>query len=305
MSIENQQGEQKTEGILIPFSDDDVVKEGGDNDPDPNESGITEDVRKERNRRRGERIGARLRAGEEAQALATTLQQENRQLADRLARLEGAHVQLASQRQGPPVDPYETKLQEIESRRDVQISAMEAEIKTGRYTEERQKHYKQVGEQLDRERVDTMVERRMAAHQPQVAAHVQTTVAQNQWRMQYPEIYSNPRAEAWASARRQQLLAEGKPDSVETIHEAIGDAKRHFKLGAQPRESSPSERSRLSGHPATGGSANAGPKKGDGIVMTRELQRIARAAYSHLKPEEADKKWAQTTGKKMREKGEL
>jgi hypothetical protein len=117
----------------------------------------------------------------------------------------------------------------------------------------------------------------------------------------------NQRALAWANSRNQMLIAEGKPATVETIHESIQEARAKFKIGPQPtpREVSASERSRFSGHSAAGVSSSAGPKKGDGIVMTRELQRIARAAHPHLKPEEADKHWARTTGKKMRDKGEL
>ncbi len=305
------QTDDAQKGVLIPFSDDVDETASVERDEDPDEPGISPDVKKERNKRRGERIGQRLRAGEEAQQKVGTLEQQNRELAERLARLEGAHVQLASQgiNQTQRPDVYEAKLQEIERRRDLELRTADQEIKDGKWNPDRAAHYKKLGDELDQQRIDTLVERRMAQQQPQVQAAVQTSVAQNMWQTQYPEMYepANQRALAWASARNTQLIAEGKPATVDTIHEAMRESRQKFKIGPQtpPREVSRSEQSRFSGHPATGTSNTAGPKPQGGIVMTRELQRIARAAHPNLKPEEADKKWAQTTGKKMRERGEL
>ncbi len=292
----------QTEGTMIPFSDDEEASADGDDDPD--EPGLAPDVKKARNKRRGERIGERLRAGEQAKVDAAAARQENAELRDRLARLEGAHVQLASQGATPQVDPIEKRLAEIETERDAQIAAAEAEVLAKKYTVERAAHYKAIGEKLDRERVDLLVEKKLVGRDSQLRAAVQTTVAQNQWQMQYPEIYGNPRALAWATSKHQMELAEGKQQSTELIHQVMAETKKRFNMAPKEKPSA-SLRSKFSGHPASGASTEAGPAAKGGIVMTKELSRIARAAYPGLPKAEAEKKWAQKTGKRMREAGEL
>jgi len=304
MAIGRENTEQPPQGVLIPFSDDDE-RQSAEADEDPDEPGLTDDVRRTRRARRSERTSARLKAGEEAQALAVRLENENRQLANRLARLEGAHIQLANQSATPPVDPYEARLKQIEDRRDFELRQAQAEVKAGTYTPERDAHFKKLGDDLDRERVDILFEKKMAQRDPQLLAQVQSTVAQNQWQMQYPDVYSNDRARAWAFSRKNMLVAEGKQDSVQLNHDVLREAQEKFNLTPKEKPSQ-SLRSKLSGHPASGASTEAGPgTKGGGIVMTKELSRIARARFPGLKGPEADKKWAQTIGKRMREKGEL
>lgn len=293
--------EETNVGNLIPFSDDEEARVAPEGEEDPDEPGLTEDVRKTRRQKRAERLSARLREGEEAKRDAAELR-------ERLARLEGAHLQLSAQtraNQAPPVDPYETKLGEIERERKRLLAEAEREIKEGKYTPDRVKHYEELGDKLDRDRVDTMVERRLAAQAPQIQAAVQTTVAANQWQMAYPDVHSNPRALAWAQSKHQMELAEGKAPSTELIHQVYKETQERFGM-VKKAPPTKSERSKFSGSPSHGSSTEAGPARSkDGIVMTRELSRLARARYPKMKPEEADKLWAQTTGRKMRERGEL
>lgn len=293
--------EETNVGNLIPFSDDEEARVAPEGEEDPDEPGLTEDVRKTRRQKRGERIAAQLREGREAK-------EEAKELRERLARLEGAHLQLSQQTQAnrpPPVDPYEQKLQELERERDRELAAADAEIKSGKYTQERADYYKRRGDEIDRERIRTIYQQENAAQAPRIQAAVQTTVAANQWQMLYPDVHSNQRALAWAQSKHQMELAEGKAPSTELIHQVYKETQERFGM-VKKAPPTKSERSKFSGSPSHGSSTEAGPARSkDGIVMTRELSRLARARYPKMKPEEADKLWAQTTGKKMRERGEL
>jgi hypothetical protein len=297
----------KGEDTVIPFSDD-VEEQQADaagDDPDPDEPGITEDVKKSRRARRAERLRERLQKGEEAQRQAEELRRQIEEMRANQARLEGlVQGRLSAQPQTPQLDPYQQKLQQIEEQREMYRLQAAQEIEEKRWTPERKAYYNQIGDRLDQERVNTLVQRQLAQQLPQLQAQVQTTVAANTWASRYPDVHTNERALRWAKSKYELEIAEGKPPTQETIERVYEETRAKFQTGPKPKPSA-NERALFEGIPTQGNQKSAGPAKGSGIKMTPELKRIARAAYPGMDPEQAYKKWVQTTGKKLREDGIL
>lgn len=79
----------------------------------------------------------------------------------------------------------------------------------------------------------------------------------------------------------------------------MAETINQFKLGSKPPPTQ-TDRSRMSGIPSAGG--GGGKSSSGGVAMTPEFRRMARAAYPDLSDAEAEKKWVNTTGKRLRER---
>lgn len=96
---------------------------------------------------------------------------------------------------------------------------------------------------------------------------------------------------------KRMVWAENRPDTPDTMNEALAETRKYLKLGKSPSPSD-SLKSRLTGAPRGGATSKEAPKS---FPMTKEYKRLARAAYPHLSEDKAFQRWVQTTGRKLLE----
>jgi hypothetical protein len=288
--------------IQVPFSDDESAAASNDNaadllDDDKPASSPEEHI--SRKQKRQERIKRLLDEGKQSKEELGRLRSEQDGLKGELERLKGYVAANENARRPAPHDdgrdPYESRLDAVYERQSSAYQAAQAEIKSGTFDEARSKHYERIAREIESEKSAIHAERVLATREPARRAEQ----AQQVWVQKYPEVYGNPSAYQFAEAtfRRRQALGEAATNQL--VDEIMGETMAQFRLGPK-RAPSASERSRLSGLPASGGGGSSGG--GSSIAMTPALRRMAAAAYSELPEHEAVKKWADTTGKRLREK---
>ena len=281
------------DAINVPFSDD----EKEDLALDEDKPGESPEERKARRERRQERLQTKLREGKAAKEELERERAEKQELRERLARLEGAVA--ATARQQPAndgKDPFEAELDAIYAEQQSAYQAAQAELAAGngKMPPERVKHYERLARDIDTRRSRVHARREIALTEPVR----QRQTARQQWEAKYPDVYGNERAYEYAEGRFKQRRALGDQITAATVDEIMEETRVQFKLGAKPAPSV-SERARLSGT-ASSGSGGGGGK--EPITLSREVRKIALAAYDDLPEEEAIKRWTAKTGKRMRER---
>lgn len=278
--------------ITVPFSDDQSEEDLVNDEDKPEES---PEERKTRKERRQARLQGKLQDGKRAAEDLAAERASSAELRERLARLEGA----VSMQQRPPAndtkDPFEAELDSIYAEQQNAYQAAQAEIKAGTFNADRQRYYETVARSIETRKSGVHTRREMARTEPVR----QQNQAQQVWMQKYPEVYGNQRAFAYAQGRYQSRMALGEAITNSVVDEIMEEAKTQFKLGSKPAPTQ-TERSRLSGVASSGG---GGGSKGDtGITLSKEMRRMAIAAYPNVSEDDAVKKWASKTGKKLREK---
>lgn len=287
--------------IETPFSDDEIEKPDAAEDEDaPGLSPVERATRKER---RTLRIKQKLDEGKQAKEELAKERQEKQQLAERLARLEGVVSTQQRLTQPAPVDPYQARLQAIRERQAREYNQLQAEIKAGTYTPEREKYYAQVSAEIEDEKGAVYTERALATRVPVI----KQDVARQKWEDKYPQVYGNQQAYEFADAtfRRRKALGEAVTENL--VDEIMTETINTLKLPGAKRGPTDNERARLSGRPSSGGGGGNGGPTG-GIQMTKELRRMAIAAYAGelgsdgkpLTEEQAVRKWVDGPGKTLR-----
>lgn len=279
------------DAINVPFSDDEKDEDLALEEDKPGES---PEERKTRRQKRQERLQLKLQEGKAAKEELEREKAEKQELRERLARLEGA---VSAQRQpaaNDTRDPYEAELDAIYAEQQSAYVAAQAEIAAGKMTPERTKHYERIARDIDTRRARVNARREIAMTEP----IRQQQTAQQQWVNKYPEVYGNERAFAYAQGRYQTRRALGEAITNDVVDEIMQETRAQFKLGGKPAPTA-SERARLSGTASSGNSGGGGKEP---ITLSRDVRKIAVAAYDHLPEEEAIKRWTQKTGKRMRER---
>lgn len=114
--------------------------------------------------------------------------------------------------------------------------------------------------------------------------------AEHDWLNDDAHVKARQSAGHYASA----LIAQGKPDNLQTYREACAMAAQAFKIGGRQAPTS-GQRARYTGVPSrSGDSENDGREV---VRMGRHEESMAEAAYAHLPPEEAHKAWARDVGR--------
>jgi hypothetical protein len=280
--------------VSVPFSDDnDESVRDEELITDEDKPGESPEERKTRRQKRQERLQLKLQKGKAAEEELERERAEKQELRERLARLEGAVI--ATQRPANDAkDPYEAELDAIYAEQQSQYAAAQAELKAGggNMPADRVKHYERIGRDIETRRARVHARREIAMTEP----IRQQSQAQQQWVNKYPEVYGNERAFAYAQGRYQTRKALGEAITNEVVDEIMNETRVQFKLGGKPAPTV-SERARMSGTASSGG---GGGSSKEPITLSRDIRRIARAAYDDLPEEEAIKKWTAKTGKRMR-----
>lgn len=281
------------DAISVPFTDDESVKDD-ELIVDDDKPGESAEARQTRRQKRQERLQTKLQAGKKAEEELAAERAEKIELRERLARLEG----IALARQAPAndggKDPFEAELDAIYGEQQSAYAAAQAEVKAGSMTPERAQHYERVARDIESRKSRVHTRREIAQTDPQR----QQSQAQQVWVQKYPEVYGNQRAFQYAQGRYQSRLALGENVTNATVDEIMEEAKAQFKLGPKP-VATQSERARFGGVPSSGG---GGGRSNEPVQLSREIRRMAIAAYDHLPEDEAIKAWTNKTGKRLREK---
>lgn len=291
------QGDPDKNSVVVPFNDDEVVR---DDELITEEDKPTDsfEERKSRKEKRQRRLQGIIQQGKKNAEELAAEKKANEELRDRLARLEGAVSATQNQpRQRAAADgkdPFERELDEIYEMQQNAYRAAQAEVKAGTFDDKRQRYYEGIARDIESRKTNVHTRRVLAESEPMR----QQAQAQQVWVQKYPDVYQNQRAFQYAQARAQQRQALGEAITPQTVDEIMTETMTQFKIGAKPAPTQ-SERSKLSGMPASGG---GGGGRSAGITLTPELRRMAVAAYDHLPEEEAIKAWTNKTGKRLREK---
>lgn len=275
--------------INVPFSDDseDVSDDQLILEDDPTASPAE---RVTRNKRKSERVARLLAEGKQTKEDNAALRKELSELKTSQARLEG--MVIAQRQPQPQGDPYQARLDAIRAKQQDAYNQMQADIKSGNYNEERDRHYKALSAQFEDAKGEVYSERALA----RVAPSQRQEQAQQVWAHKYPEVYGNPKAFQFAQATYQRRLAMGEKVETEHVDEIMQETMTAMKLGGKGKPTA-TEKARLSGQ-SSGGSS--GGTAGPGVQMTPALRRMAIAVFSDLSEEEAVKRWANTAGKELR-----
>lgn len=278
--------------IAVPFSDDEKAKpDEGEEEDKPTDS---VEVRLTRLQKKEARTRRMLEEGRQSKDQVAALLEKQSKLETELASLRGYVAAQPQRAQNDNAkDPYEQRLDQVYERQGEAYNAAQAEIKAGTMTPERQTHYERIARDIEGEKTRIHTERAIATHAP---AQRQEQ-AQQVWVQKYPEVYNNPKAFQYAQATWNRRLALGENTTNELVDEIMNETLTTFKLGPK-RAPTQSDRSRMSGMPAAGG----GGSRSTPVAMTPALRRMAEAAHSDLSPEEAWKKWTNSTGKRLRDK---
>ncbi len=281
----------------VPFSDDTAADPANDIDDDDAPSATPEE-RITRKQKRQERITRLLSEGKQNGEKVKTLEAEQAALKSQLERLTGYVTAQPQQRPANDSgDPYKERLDQIYAQQSEAYNTAQAEIKAGTFTAERQKHYERIAQDIESAKIGVHTERAIA--QDRQARRGEQ--AQQVWVQKYPEVYNNKTAFDYAQGtwqrRSAQARARGETLGNEVVDEIMAETMNEFKLGKKAPPSA-SERSRMSGISASGSS---GSSRSTGVVMTPTLKKLAHAAHPDVPEEEAEKRWVNKTGRRLRE----
>lgn len=286
-------------------SDDDGPTEIELRDPedDDDDRGQQTSNRRQQKAERYRRMHSDL---EETRRENDELRQQVQQNTQMMQQMMLRQQQLMQNPQGgqPPADPLQDKLNAIrERKRALQTEVNGIDHKT--VTPEMIRQYEERAYKLqDEEReveFDMIARRRgMRPHNPHEA------VAQ-QFAMKHPEVMGNASYRQIVQGNYQKLRLQGRPDSADTVEEAIDMVKRDFKLGKYAGGGNGGhqrvDRSKYVGMPRGvpgSGSGDGGSVKK--VVMTKEFKKMAESANPGLKPEKAWERWANGPGRRLLEK---
>jgi hypothetical protein len=292
------QGDPDRQSIVVPFSDDETVRED-ELITDEDKPTDSFEERKTRKERRQARLQGIIQQGRKTAEELEAEKKSNAELRERLARLEGVVVATQQPRQTAPADgkdEFERELDEIYALQQNAYQAAQAEVQAGKFDEKRQRYYEGIARDIEARKTTVHTRRVLAQTEPAR----QQSQAQAHWVQKYPEIYQpqNNRAFQYAQAKAQLRLSMGEQITPAVVDEIMTEAMATFKIGAKPAPTQ-SERSKLSGISASGG---GGGRNDAGVALTPAMRQMALAAYDHLPEAEAIKAWTNKTGKRLREK---
>lgn len=220
---------------------------------------------------------------------------ENSELAQRLARLEGAQSAMAAQRgrvdNTEDVDPYQAELTRLQDEHSNAYKALQA--KGNAATEADRDAYTKKARDIEAKKLDVGVSRVLAqrgiqAQTPQAALQA-VLAAENQ------DVYANERATQYAKSYFNMQISMGHADNRELFDRSMNAAREAFKMTPRGGQPSESRKRQFEGAPR-GNSGRSSVDAEETVTMTKPLRAMARAKYPGLSEEEAYVKWARTVG---------
>ena len=253
--------------VDVTEPEDDEADEATAAAPAPAPEGEPRPPRRERRQNRYREVQERLAAAE-----------RRAEAAEQRAHEAAMYAQQAATRQ-PEQDPERSELDRIYGEqqslgRDWQALVSEARAAGREVSEADRERLFARGRKIEEEKANALY-RQAAARNAPSQADMHRAQNYQQLQARYPDIMADQQRVAWAVARYNMLVSEGRPHGWETTDVAMKDAAARFAT-ARP---DPGMRDRLAGVPR---SAVGGPEPGR-VVLDETAQRMADAAFSHIK----------------------
>lgn len=282
-------------------------------EPDPNEehAGETEEQKEARRERRANRFKEAQEARQAAEAKAAELERQAMEATARAAAAEQvarSYVEYQRATQQPGEDPWKRAADQVFNKRLALRSQADELAKNNQF----------VGEARDkmmRAWQDTEVElQEIAAHKqlyiqnqqsqqyrPNTQAEAEQAAFNARLRSEFPDIIGDQRYTQHMSNTYFAMLAEGKPNTWQTAAAAAAHTRRTFRLNGPPAPDAVTKAK----YAGVGGGANGGNGASNGkIPMLPKYKKMAHARFPDDPPAVAEKKWAQTAGRKILESEE-
>jgi hypothetical protein len=283
-------------------------------EPDPNEeasAGDTEEVKAARRERRQNRFKEAQASAEAEKARADAAERQlNEERTARIATETAARTYVEANRANQPqYDPWQVAADEVKTRRLALANEVKILTAEGKYDAEQQQRLLGEWTATEQRLNDISVNKQLyyrdqqqRQYAPNHQAQAQEAAVGAQIQTRYPDVVANPQAARFMEMTfLRAVQAEGRPNNWETADAAAAEARRAFKLG-RPPPADAATKARYSGISAgSNGSAN-GASNGK-IGMTSKYKAMAHTRFPDLSEEQAEKKWAQTVGKKILSNG--
>jgi hypothetical protein len=215
--------------------------------------------------------------------------QQNRlaaDFADLRSRLAGS---TGNQGPGPTnaPDPWKNAEDAISDQERALGIQWEAHKASRSLTQDLLKEFDQKSRALQQQRIDISTQRAMNSVLPQFLAASQ----EQQYRAEYSDVRSNPQANRWARGHFDMLVAQGAPESPDTVRQAMNAARAQFRIsGARPQPTE-QDRQQLTGYSANG-RRNMDPKS-NVVKMGKAEKIMAMAMYGDRHNGDEKKTYAQ------------
>ena len=191
--------------------------------------------------------------------------------ADLRSRLTGSGSPAPSR---PTADPYDSELDAISDQERALGIAWEAHKAARSLTPELLKDFDQKSRTLQQKRTDIAAQRAIRSAMPQLLAASQ----EQKYQAEYGDVRSNPAANRWARGHFDMLVAQGAPESEDTVRLAMNAARSQFRLpGASRFTPTEQDRQQLTGYSANG-RRNMEPKN-NVVKMGKSEKAMAMAMY--------------------------
>ncbi len=191
--------------------------------------------------------------------------------ADLRSRLAG---NTGNQTHGPaPVDHWKAQEDAISEQERALGIQWEAHKAARNLTPELLDSFDKKSRTLQQQRIEIATQRAMANVLPQFLAASQ----EQRYRAEYSDVRSNPSANRWARGHYDQLVAQGAPESEETVKQAMNAARVQFRLGGARLTPTEHDRQQLTGYSANG-RRNMEPKS-NVVKMGKAEKIMAMAMY--------------------------
>lgn len=103
--------------------------------------------------------------------------------------------------------------------------------------------FDQKSREIQQERINIATNRALNNMMPQVLQATQ----QQQFRNEFSDVHNNPNANRWARGHYDILVAQGAPDSPETVRKAMNAARVQFRIGNFRMDPTDHDRNQLTG----------------------------------------------------------
>ncbi len=166
--------------------------------------------------------------------------------ADLRSRLAGGTSQPSS---GPATDPWKAQEDAISDQERALGIQWEAHKASRTLTHDLLADFDKKSRALQQQRIDLSTQRAMGNMLPQLLAASQ----EQHYRTEYGDVRNNPAANRWARGHFDMLVAQGAPETPDTVRQAMNAARTQFRLPGAPRLSpTEQDRQQLTGYSANG-----------------------------------------------------
>lgn len=284
---------ESDKGLVVPFSDDEVVRDDELITDGAAPAGETPEQRETRLEKRRARAKEREDERKEQRERLARVEGELQQERAARARLEGMVTRPAP---APGKDPYAEALDQVYAEQQESYRAYESELAAGggKMPAERVKHYEGLSRQYETRKGQIHSEAAVARSRHEIRQES----AQQVYVQKYPDVFGNSTSFEYAQTLSRQRQLRGERITPEVVEEIVNQTRVDLKMGGKPAPSK-NERDKFSGTSSSGGGGGSSDTSG-GIRMTADLRKMAIALHPELPEKEAIQKWADSAGKELR-----